>query len=416
MLSRLMPSTEPILSTLAATNPPTRPPTMPRTIIISRPSREPMIWLARKPAIAPTTIQEMKPIEPFLPCRAAPLRPTLSADEALPAWGPRRGHTIVSGRLAPEDPHGPDHDQLDDRPANEGHDGRDIEHRTRGMEGVRPEDPLERRDEQLADVQDARHEVVGFSGVEQEQDEARSNDELDQPEHEDDDASGHLGRPGARPGDATTVRPHRLLTRVRPRWFLTRGHRGFPGDACPIGLIDGHGFLLCAMGPRPSSPRDRPMKARAGSCRMVQRVRFVRSDRRLTTTTEARSKIPTRITGVGLDPGTSVVATASVAGGVSEALGAAASVAVGVSEGLAVGVGEGLAVGVGEGVGVGVEHVDLVIVSLIKVTLPFRASARPSTVTPLFIVMDVRARMVPAKLEPDPSVAELVTCQKTLQG
>lgn len=157
---------------------------------------------------------------------------------------------------------------------------------------------------------------------------------------------------------------------------------------------------------------------------MVQRVRFVRSDRRLTTTTEARSKIPTRITGVGLDPGTSVVATASVAGGVSEALGAAASVAVGVSEGLAVGVGEGLAVGigeglavgVGEGVGVGVEHVDLVIVSLIKVTLPFRASARPSTVTPLFIVMDVRARMVPAKLEPDPSVAELVTCQKTLQG
>ncbi len=48
-----------------------------------------------------------------------------------------------------------------------------IEHRARGMEAVRPEDPLERRDEQLADVQDAGHEAVGLSGVEQEQDDAQ---------------------------------------------------------------------------------------------------------------------------------------------------------------------------------------------------------------------------------------------------
>src|ERR1035437_6185812 len=41
---------------------------------------------------------------------------------------------------------------------------------------------------------------------------------------------------------------------------------------------------------------------------------------------------------------------------------------------------------------------------------------RALTVTPLAIVIDVRARMVPTKLEPDPSVAELVTCQKTLHG
>jgi hypothetical protein len=61
-------------------------------------------------------------------------------------------------------------------------------------------------------------------------------------------------------------------------------------------------------------------------------------------------------------------------------------------------------------------HVAFVIVSFIKVTSPFRASARPLTVTPLAIVIDVRARMVPTKLEPDPSVAELVTCQKTLHG
>jgi hypothetical protein len=55
-------------------------------------------------------------------------------------------------------------------------------------------------------------------------------------------------------------------------------------------------------------------------------------------------------------------------------------------------------------------------VSLIRVTVPFRASTRPDTVTPLFSVIDVVAMMVPAKLEPEPRVAELVTCQKTLQG
>src|ERR1035437_870116 len=62
------------------------------------------------------------------------------------------------------------------------------------------------------------------------------------------------------------------------------------------------------------------------------------------------------------------------------------------------------------------EDVALVIVLVFQVQLPLRASARPVTVTPLSIVMDCRARMVPANLEPDPRVAELVTCQKTLQG
>jgi CBS domain-containing protein len=63
----------------------------------------------------------------------------------------------------------------------------------------------------------------------------------------------------------------------------------------------------------------------------------------------------------------------------------------------------------------GVEHVD-VIMSLFKVTSPFRASTRPFTVTPPAIVIDVRAMMVPPNVEPEPRVAELVTCQKTLQG
>jgi hypothetical protein len=37
-------------------------------------------------------------------------------------------------------------------------------------------------------------------------------------------------------------------------------------------------------------------------------------------------------------------------------------------------------------------------------------------VSRLFTEIDVRARMVPAKSEPVPSVAELPTCQKTLQA
>jgi hypothetical protein len=50
----------------------------------------------------------------------------------------------------------------------------------------------------------------------------------------------------------------------------------------------------------------------------------------------------------------------------------------------------------------------------IRDTRPFRASARPCTVAPSAIVMDVRAMIVPMKVEPDPRVAELTTCQKTL--
>jgi len=59
------------------------------------------------------------------------------------------GRVPLSGRnrIPPEDPDRPDHDQLDDRPADERDDGGDIEDRTRGMKGIRPEDPVERRHE-----------------------------------------------------------------------------------------------------------------------------------------------------------------------------------------------------------------------------------------------------------------------------
>ena len=59
---------------------------------------------------------------------------------------------------------------------------------------------------------------------------------------------------------------------------------------------------------------------------------------------------------------------------------------------------------------------DVVIVSVSSVTAPLRASTRPSTVTPVVTVMLVRAMIVPRKVEPVPSVAELPICQNTLQA
>lgn len=61
-------------------------------------------------------------------------------------------------------------------------------------------------------------------------------------------------------------------------------------------------------------------------------------------------------------------------------------------------------------------HDGAVKVSLISVTAPFLAKARPSTDTPLFNVIEVRARMLPTNTELLPRVAELPTCQKTLQA
>jgi hypothetical protein len=45
-----------------------------------------------------------------------------------------------------------------------------------------------------------------------------------------------------------------------------------------------------------------------------------------------------------------------------------------------------------------------------------RASARPSTVVPVVTEIDVNAMIVPVKEDVVPNVAELPTCQKTLQA
>ena len=114
-----------------------------------------------------------------------------------------------------------------------------------------------------------------------------------------------------------------------------------------------------------------------------------------------------------------VAATARAA--VGAAVGATVDevVAIGVAAGatgVAVGAGvNGGRVG-GTTTGGAALHVDVLKWSLISVTSPLRASALPWTVTALSSVMDVIARIVPTKEEPEPRVAELVTCQKTLHG
>ncbi len=64
----------------------------------------------------------------------------------------------------------------------------------------------------------------------------------------------------------------------------------------------------------------------------------------------------------------------------------------------------------------GAAQLGTVIVSLSRVTAPVWASARPTIVLFVVTVIDARARIVPVKLEPVPSVAELPTCQNTLQA
>jgi hypothetical protein len=94
-------------------------------------------------------------------------------------------------------------------------------------------------------------------------------------------------------------------------------------------------------------------------------------------------------------------------------------VSVGVAVSVAVPVGVTVAVGVSV-VGGGVVDVGtqagLVITFVSSDTCPLRASSRPSTVAAVSAVMEVSASTVPLKLDAVPKVAELPTCQNTLQA
>jgi hypothetical protein len=63
-----------------------------------------------------------------------------------------------------------------------------------------------------------------------------------------------------------------------------------------------------------------------------------------------------------------------------------------------------------------VAHVGMLILFVSRLTCPFLARRRPWTCAPVFAVIEVSAMMVPIKLLFTPRVAELPTCQKTLQG
>ncbi|RPK62715.1 hypothetical protein EES44_16660 [Streptomyces sp. ADI96-15] len=62
------------------------------------------------------------------------------------------------------------------------------------------------------------------------------------------------------------------------------------------------------------------------------------------------------------------------------------------------------------------EQVGRVIRLVSRVTDPLRASARPSMLAPVVALIEVRARMLPTKVDWVPSVAELPISQKTLHG
>src|SRR5437763_722038 len=98
----------------------------------------------------------------------------------------------------------------------------------------------------------------------------------------------------------------------------------------------------------------------------------------------------------------------------------AGSADTGCGVGLPVGLAEALALGVAVALGpvtvVSPQSVGAVIRLLIKVTMPFRAKARPSILAASLSEMSVRAMMVPTNVVVVSSVAELLTCQKTLQG
>jgi hypothetical protein len=103
----------------------------------------------------------------------------------------------------------------------------------------------------------------------------------------------------------------------------------------------------------------------------------------------------------------------------------AVPVAVAVSEVVAVAVPVAVSVGVTVAVGVSVvgggvvdvgTQAGLVITFVSRDTCPLRASSRPSTRAVVSAVMEVSARIVPLKLDAVPRVAELPTCQNTLQA
>jgi hypothetical protein len=123
--------------------------------------------------------------------------------------------------------------------------------------------------------------------------------------------------------------------------------------------------------------------------------------------------------GVGVWPtgvavGVGVCPTGVAVGvGVAAAVGVAVAVAVSVGDGVTVA--EAVGEAVGEAVAVGAAQPEKPTWFVSIVTAPLRARPLPDTLAPVVRVMLVRARMLPTNTVPVPMVAELPTCQNTLQ-
>jgi hypothetical protein len=94
----------------------------------------------------------------------------------------------------------------------------------------------------------------------------------------------------------------------------------------------------------------------------------------------------------------------------------AVAVAVPVAVGVAVAVAVGVAVAVAVGVAVAAAQAKMPTWFVSIVTAPLRARPLPDTLAPVVRVMLCKARILPTNVVPVPIVAELPTCQNTLQS
>jgi hypothetical protein len=118
----------------------------------------------------------------------------------------------------------------------------------------------------------------------------------------------------------------------------------------------------------------------------------------------------------GVGEAAALAARVALGVGVADAVALGDEVAAGDVVAVAVGDAEAAAAGTAGTAGAPAVHSGRVTVLESKVTAPVRASRRPCTTAPVSAVIDVRARTDPVNVDPVPRVAELPTCQYTLQG
>src|SRR5215212_1637647 len=132
-------------------------------------------------------------------------------------------------RLPAEDADRREDQRLEDGPADERKDRGDVEDRPAGLERVRVQDSFEGRDEQLARVQDELHQVIALTRVQQEQNDAQDDQDLDDPKDEHHDAAGDFAAaraardPALDDAGATAVDDRTRLLVANDAFFVCHG-------------------------------------------------------------------------------------------------------------------------------------------------------------------------------------------------